>query len=255
MDLQLYLEEKFHKNKYKRRVKEYWKEVGLTQQVEEYFPEDHELIMDIVTRVYIHKRLPVGSLIGMFVDSYPLSKITETVEKMVEIKLIGFDGERLVTQSFISKEVLEELDNFMYPIPMVVEPDTVRTNQDCGYFTVKKNIVLRMKDSKGDFCLDHINTMNRIPLSLNASVVENTPLVWKNMVGTLEKDKKRQYDNFVKQTNEVVNLLTTQKKLYLTHSYDKRGRIYCNGYSINYQGCDWNKAAIHFADKELIDGY
>jgi hypothetical protein len=39
----------------------------------------------------------------------------------------------------------------------------------------------------------------------------------------------------------------------LTHKYDKRGRIYCQGYPVNYQGALWNKAVIQLAAKEIVE--
>ena len=39
---------------------------------------------------------------------------------------------------------------------------------------------------------------------------------------------------------------------YLTHRYDKRGRTYAQGYYINPQGNEWNKAVLEFADKEIV---
>jgi len=38
----------------------------------------------------------------------------------------------------------------------------------------------------------------------------------------------------------------------LTHKYDKRGRCYSQGYHVNPQGNDWNKAVIEFAEKEPV---
>jgi DNA-directed RNA polymerase len=38
----------------------------------------------------------------------------------------------------------------------------------------------------------------------------------------------------------------------MTHKYDKRGRTYSQGYHIQPQGSDWNKAVIEFADKEIV---
>jgi DNA-directed RNA polymerase len=41
--------------------------------------------------------------------------------------------------------------------------------------------------------------------------------------------------------------------IYLTHRYDRRGRIYCTGYHVNEQGTDYHKAVLEFADKELVE--
>jgi len=53
------------------------------------------------------------------------------------------------------------------------------------------------------------------------------------------------------------NLMSTLSVLsngefYLAHSYDHRGRHYARGYQLNYQGTDFNKASIEFANKEII---
>ena len=37
----------------------------------------------------------------------------------------------------------------------------------------------------------------------------------------------------------------------LNHKYDKRGRTYCQGYHVNYQGTPWNKAVVEFSHKEI----
>jgi DNA-directed RNA polymerase len=41
-------------------------------------------------------------------------------------------------------------------------------------------------------------------------------------------------------------------EFYLTHRYDKRGRCYAQGYHVNPQGNDWNKAVIELAEKEVV---
>jgi DNA-directed RNA polymerase len=48
-------------------------------------------------------------------------------------------------------------------------------------------------------------------------------------------------------------MFTAGNRFYMTHKYDKRGRTYSQGYHINPQGNDWNKAVIEFADKEVIN--
>jgi DNA-directed RNA polymerase len=42
-------------------------------------------------------------------------------------------------------------------------------------------------------------------------------------------------------------------RFWLTHKYDKRGRTYCQGYHVSYQGNDYNKACIEFADGEPLN--
>ena len=41
-------------------------------------------------------------------------------------------------------------------------------------------------------------------------------------------------------------------RFYLGHKYDKRGRIYAQGYHISTQGTPYRKAMLDFADKEPV---
>jgi hypothetical protein len=41
-------------------------------------------------------------------------------------------------------------------------------------------------------------------------------------------------------------------KFYFTHSYDFRGRIYANGYHLNYQGTPYDKASLDFNSSETL---
>lgn len=42
-------------------------------------------------------------------------------------------------------------------------------------------------------------------------------------------------------------------EFYLTHRYDTRGRTYSQGYHVNPQGNDWNKAIVEFAKEEVTN--
>ena len=39
----------------------------------------------------------------------------------------------------------------------------------------------------------------------------------------------------------------------MKYRYDYRGRTYCEGYYLNYQGNDYCKSILEFANKELIN--
>jgi hypothetical protein len=66
--------------------------------------------------------------------------------------------------------------------------------------------------------------------------------------------RKRAFEKYDKSAKHVIKLITgVTNVFYLTHRYDKRGRTYCQGYHVNYQGTAWNKACVEFAQKELIE--
>jgi DNA-directed RNA polymerase len=62
------------------------------------------------------------------------------------------------------------------------------------------------------------------------------------------------FEKYDRTAKDVITALSIHTDgFYLTHKYDKRGRVYCQGYHINYQGAPWNKATIQLADKELVE--
>ena len=66
--------------------------------------------------------------------------------------------------------------------------------------------------------------------------------------------RKRAFEKYDRTAKDVIDLLVKEgNEFYLTHKYDKRGRIYCQGYHVTYQGAPWNKACIEFADQEIIE--
>ena len=43
-----------------------------------------------------------------------------------------------------------------------------------------------------------------------------------------------------------------EEPFYLTHKYDARGRVYCQGYHLSYQSDDFTNALIEFAEGEKV---
>ena len=73
---------------------------------------------------------------------------------------------------------------------------------------------------------------------------------WEN-----EEYKEISEKNWAKFTEHSRNtsLWFSDKSFWLTHKYDKRGRIYDVGYFINPQGNDYHKASIELAHKEVVN--
>ena len=114
---------------------------------------------------------------------------------------------------------------------------------------------------QADLCLDHLNRMNAIPLTLNTKTAELIDNEWKDLDRRKPNESASDYEKRVKaferyddSSKDVMHALQgIRTTFWLTHKYDRRGRVYCQGYHVNYQGNPWNKAVIEFADKELIN--
>jgi DNA-directed RNA polymerase len=66
--------------------------------------------------------------------------------------------------------------------------------------------------------------------------------------------RRKAFEKYDQSSKDVMHaLMGIRDRFWLTHKYDRRGRTYCVGYHINYQGTSWNKAVVEFANKEELN--
>lgn len=232
---------------------------------EDDIPEDFGISM--LVQMALHKRADVPVLVGLhlrYFDSHPEphQACADAILVMLEKAYFEWDpdSEKVVVEYEISPDLQAMIDRYQYPMPMVVEPNQVAGNRDTGYLTIKGSLLLRNNHHNGDICLDHINRMNQVPLSINATVVAFVRNQWKNLDHRKRDESKEDFEKrqraFAKydtNSRDVIDaLLAYSDTFWLTHKYDKRGRTYAQGYHVNYQGNDWNKACVQFAEPEHL---
>lgn len=218
----------------------------------------------LLVQMALHKRAPLPTIVGVLRSHCDTAQeVVELIIKMCELDLCHWHPvqERLVVAITISDDVQEELDRFQFPLPMVIEPKEVKTNRDTGYVLNRGSIILKKNHHSGDVCLDHINRQNRIALTINEDTATMVKNAWRNLDKPKEGESREdfekrvrafeKYDRTCKDVHD--KLREAGDRFYLTHKYDKRGRIYCQGYHISYQGAPWNKAVIELADKEIVE--
>jgi len=147
-----------------------------------------------------------------------------------------------------SEEVLVKIDQYMYVPPSVELPQWL--NNWCGGLqTVKDSVVLGKQNTHSEYqALDALNILQRIEWELDDYMLlcpeePNKPL------DTPEKFK--QFTVFKKASRAVYDLYK-DKRFYFIWKFDKRGRMYSNGYHINLQSTDYKKSILNFAHKEII---
>jgi hypothetical protein len=136
----------------------------------------------------------------------------------------------------------------------------VKTNRETGYYLSKNSLILRKNHHEGDICLDHINRVNDIKFTINYDTAHMVRNQWRNIDKPKEGESRadfqrrlKAFEKYDRSSKEVIEkLLQYGNEFWLTHKYDKRGRVYCQGYHINYQGAPWNKAVIELADREVV---
>lgn len=154
----------------------------------------------------------------------------------------------------LDEGVIRFVENSQFLPPMVCEPLPLTINYSSGYLQHNDSLLLGSGNHHdGDLCLDVLNTMNKVALSLDLEFlckVEEEP--------TFELDtpeKAEQWRRFKEQSYMMYDLMAQQgNRFYLTHKVDKRGRIYAHGYHINTQGASFKKAMLEFAEPELVEG-
>jgi hypothetical protein len=231
--------------------------------------------IDLLVQMELHKRADVPTLVGIlmrhFTDTLTEKNKIITAEQLCAdeiLKAIDADfvdhhemSGKVIVKYEVDKEVRKKISRFMYPLPMVEPPAPVRNNYSTGYYTIKKSLILKNNHHEDNLCLDHINRCNNVALSLNENVVAFVQNKWRNHDKRKEGETREEFDKRKKAfhtydttSRDVLAALIAQgNHFWLTHRYDKRGRTYSQGYHVNYQGNDWNKACIEFADAEVLN--
>lgn len=222
--------------------------------------------IDVLVQIYLHKQADVPTMVGIFSPKWgEPDEVARMLLECCDKDLMDYD---INTDKFslcyeITKDVEEMLARYQYPLPMVVQPKKVtKIFGHCGYNYNKSSMVLNGSPvfDDEDICLDHINRLNAIPLTLNMEVVSSEqglaipPQRKQGEDFKKFKKRKKQYEVFYDTSVDVMEgLMSLTDTIYLTHKYDRRGRSYACGYHVNSQGTDYNKAVLELARKELIE--
>lgn len=264
--VQIDMEKLFHKNQLHPRIKAEFTSADLPfRDVMVKHGLDPQFGFDLLVQMVLHKRAGLPVLVGILRKHFKGDNqaCADALLLACQIDLVDWNPvtEQFIVKYDITQDVQDDLDRYQFPLPMIVEPRELKTNSDTGYFTSRNSVILKNNHHDKDVCLDHLNHMNRVKLTLNnevASFIENS---WRNLdkpkPGEDRKDfdkRKKAFEKYDRTARDVMaHLEIAGGEFYLTHKYDKRGRVYCQGYHVNYQGNTWNKAVIEFAQAEMVE--
>lgn len=266
---QIELEMIYSKHQLNKAIEAEFKEAGFEAQIESCeIPVQFGL--DLLVQLVLRKRSDVATLVGILRHHFdtldhesPAQACADMLLKSCEQDLCDWDNlsGQVVIRYDISSDVQARIDRYQYPLPMIEEPRPVTHNRQTGYRTIKRSIILKNNHHEDDVCLDHINRLNQQKLSLNPDVVAFVRNSWRNLDKKKEGEtddefeaRKRAFERYDEVSRDVIDaLLFEGDGFWLTHAYDKRGRTYAQGYHVNYQGNDWNKAVVQFARAEKLN--
>jgi len=228
---------------------------------------DEEFCISLLCQMSLHKRARVEVLVGVMArHAETLQGVTDLLVSAAEADLVDFQP---ATHQFIIKwqpeqKVYDLIDQYQFMPPMIVPPLPVNSNRGRGHLTYHQDsMILKNNHHDGDICLDVVNNKNQIACQINVNVVKSIRNSWKNLNKckpgeTYEDFQKRveAFERFEKLTMKDMALMVNNgNEFYFPHPYDKRGRSYCSGYSINYQGNDYQKAVVEFKQEQVIEGF
>lgn len=266
VDHQVELEKLFSKNQLTTRIRNEFlncEDANFTQYLlEKKIPTNFG--MDLLVQMALHKRASLQTLIGILYHHFNDAQMTaDMLLSACMADIMDWDPtlKLFVVKFEISQDVQDELDRFQYPLPMVVEPRPLKKNRDIGYYLNTGSVILKNNHHEDDVCLDHLNRANAVEYTVNADTAQMIKNKWKHLDKPKEcetredfEKRKKAFNKYDRTAKDVMAVLMEHSdRFYLTHKYDKRGRVYCQGYHVNYQGTPWNKAVVEFADKELVE--
>lgn len=269
MQAQVELETLYSKNQLMPRLRHYFEEEIRSQLDLTKFFDIHKIDKDfgfsLLVQMALHRRTTLPTMVGILRHHFDDGQATaDAILKCCEVQLLHWNAafSQLVVEPILTipEHVQRDLDLFQFPLPMVVEPREVKSNRDTGYVLNRGSIILKKNHHSDDVCLDHINRMNKVRFTINIDTATMVKNAWRNLdkpkEGETKEDfekRKRAFEKYSRTAHDVHDVMVEHGNVfYLTHKYDKRGRVYCQGYHINYQGNAWNKAVVELADKEII---
>lgn len=265
-EYQIELEKIYNKNQLMSRIRaefEECEEFGFTKYMEaKDIPVKFGI--DLLAQMALHKRCDLPTLVGILQRHFLNGQeCADMLDRACETDLVDWNraSQQFIVKFTIGQEVQEELDRFQFPLPLVVPPKEVTCNSETGMHTSMGSIILKKNHHEDDVCLDHINRVNRVKFKIDWRVATMVKNQWRNLdkpkQGETREDfqkRKRAFEKYDRTAHDVMRIVTEHTdEFYLTHKYCKRGRTYCQGYHVNYQGTAWNKAVINFANEEIVE--
>ena len=251
-EVQIFNELEFDSNHCIKLLYEYFN----TQQLKNHCKENdipYELGINLLIQMSLHNVCNIETLVGLLDINNNPQETANNLIKCIKSDLVDYstDSNLFFVRYIPNEDILTKIKEFIYPLPMLVDPEDLTFNGQSPYKTYNTHRIMghKMNRHNDDICLDHLNRVNKIALSLDENVISTCKNKWK----VNKEETKKSLGIFMKTVNDIYqSLLIHGNKFYLSHKYDKRGRTYCEGYHISYMGNQYQKACISLTRKEKI---
>lgn len=157
------------------------------------------------------------------------------------------------SQWLLEQQTLDFIEKSRYLNPMISMPEAWTSNKNGGYITSKNSVILgKNKHHDEKQALDVLNQLQDIKWSLDKRILALGE-VSKKPLDT--RDKIKSFTQLKRISETVYQEMIDQGNVfYFSWRMDFRGRIYSDGYYVNFQSNDFRKAMLEFTEKQLIEG-
>lgn len=260
---QIELEELYSKHQLIPKIESMFQEYSdELQETYEQFDIDPKLGLKTLVHLCIHKRATPSMLFGMLLKHEDqLEAIASNVDKMVQAGMITYEPNQriFITKVDFDDETKEQISLYQNPLPLFIKPRVIKSNFQSGYYTRNESVILNQRPIGLDCCLEHLNRINGIALTINEDTASKVRIEFKHpdrdpgMDSATWNAKKANMERLsqaiVRDTQQTID---EGNRFYLNHRYDKRGRQYCEGTSVTYQGMKFQQAIVELFSKEYI---
>ena len=196
--------------------------------------------------------MPIISLASMLSSYCEGDEKAERICNALDLLILAVHKEMLTAEfhkqwliSFVypmDDALYESISSRHYLPPMIDKPKPITKHGDSYFLTLKSKIILGSEYAKHNkhISFDVLNTQSSIAFNLEERVTEVDPIMDANNLAAY----KQQYEG--------IKDIIRDRDFYITHAFDARSRLYCQGYHTSYQGDDFHKAVLILAEKEFI---
>lgn len=266
MDLvqaQIEREKAFHQNQLMNRIKQSALDAGLDKTLEAKGLNAERgvaIVVRLLAQKKAHPSVLAGILKGLYAsEEEPYKEMIKDLHGLWSNGFIGYDPtvDMFYTKAELSAEAWKEIDLFGFMPPFVAPPKHLHEkNHNPFYTNIPRDNRLNNTDKfRGDTSYDVLNILNHQEMVINYEVSEMVALKWKSLTEIKPDDedfdkwvkKREQYEKYEKATQDHLAGLSFFSTIFMVWAVDGRGRLYTEGYHVNPQGADWNKASIDLA--------
>ena len=222
-------------------------------------PNLYDLVISVFTTTLLHKSLTYQAICGMLNHKIKLPDVIDRVKTIAEILAVISKTGLINIKRNGSGENTTVTSGYELGVNIPVEdkhelsayrPQRVIRNKD----GIQGSMILggSMNHHNDEICLDHINRVNAIPLSLNTKFLmefEETPTFDLDTQDKIDQWKKFKQDSMHKYLTVIKEY---GNRLFENHKFDTRGRCYVVGYHVSTQGVSYKKAMVELFNKELV---